>query len=46
MSKNIFKKDLLNKFDLFAKIPFRPLPQYSNLVSLTDTAKDISLFSM
>ena len=23
-----------------------PLPQYSNLVSLTDTAKDISLFSM
>ena len=34
------------KFDLFAKIPFRPLPQYSNLVSLTDTAKDISLFSI
>ena len=32
--------------DLFEKIPFNPLPQYSILLPLTVTENDISLFSI
>ena len=32
--------------DLLEKIPFNPLPQYSNEEFSTDTEKDISLFSI
>ena len=35
----------LNKFNLFEKIPPKPLPLYSTLLFLIDTEKDMSLFS-
>ena len=46
MSRNIRKNLKLKKLDLLEKIPFKPLPQYSKDVLLTETEKDISLFSM
>ena len=41
----IFKKFKLKKFDLCAKRPFIPVPEYSILEFFTDTANDILLFS-
>ena len=46
ISKNILRNLMLNKFALFEKIPFKPLPQYSNEEFSTDTENDISLFSI
>ena len=46
ISKNIFKKSMLKRFDLLQKIPLNPFPQYSNFVLSTETEKDMLLFSI
>ena len=40
------QKFKFTRFDLFEKIPLRPLPQYSKFVLSTETEKDILLFSI
>ena len=46
ISKNIRKNLKFKRLDILEKIQFRPLPQYSKDESLTETEKDMSLFSI